>query len=66
MLLLAIALLGGTPIPSATAAYPGANGKIAFESDRSGNNDIWVMNADGSTPIQLTRSGERSHPRVVS
>src|SRR6266566_317035 len=28
--------------------------KIAFLSDRSGNNDIWVMNADGSGLTQLT------------
>lgn len=28
--------------------------QIVFTSDRSGNNDIWVMNADGSSPVQLT------------
>lgn len=28
--------------------------KIAFESDRSGNSDIWIMNADGSNPVQVT------------
>ena len=28
--------------------------KIVFHSDRSGNNDIWVMNADGSSQTQLT------------
>jgi len=29
-------------------------GKIAFMSDRAGNRDIWVMNADGSGVSQLT------------
>jgi Tol biopolymer transport system component len=61
VLLLAITLLGGTPIQPAAAAYPGANGKIAFESDRSGNNDIWVMNADGTNPVQLTTDPAGDH-----
>jgi hypothetical protein len=29
-------------------------GKILFTSDRDGNNDIYVMNADGSGVSQLT------------
>jgi eukaryotic-like serine/threonine-protein kinase len=28
--------------------------KIAFGSDRSGPNEIWVCNSDGSNPVQLT------------
>ena len=28
--------------------------RIAFQSNRSSNLDIWVMNADGSDPVQLT------------
>ena len=28
--------------------------KIVFASSRSGNSDIWVMDADGSNPVQLT------------
>src|SRR5437773_1149884 len=41
---------------SQTAANGGA-GKITFQSNRNGNFDIFVMNADGSGVTQLT-----SHP----
>lgn len=30
--------------------------QVAFESNRSGNFDIWIMNADGTAPINLTAS----------
>ena len=33
--------------------------KIAFESDRDGDYEIYVMNADGTNPVQLTRRGAR-------
>ncbi len=36
------------------AAFPGANGKIAFDSDRDGNREIYVMNADGTGLTRLT------------
>ena len=32
----------------AEAAFPGANGKIAFASYRDGNSEIYKMNADSS------------------
>ncbi len=38
--------------PDVTALY-GVE-KIAWMSDRSGNMDIWVMDVDGSNPVQLT------------
>jgi len=38
----------------ARAAFPGVNGKIAFMSDRDGDCEIWVVNADGSGLTQLT------------
>jgi Tol biopolymer transport system component/predicted Ser/Thr protein kinase len=31
--------------------------RIAFASHRSGSQEIWVSNADGSSPVQLTSSG---------
>ena len=33
---------------------PSIGGRIAFASDRSGNPDIYIMNADGSGPTRLT------------
>ena len=33
--------------------------QIAFESDRDGNNEIYVMAADGSQPTNLTRNDAR-------
>jgi WD40-like Beta Propeller Repeat len=38
---------------SAFAAYPGANGKIAYESDDGVDSEIFVMNADGSGQTNL-------------
>lgn len=29
--------------------------RIAFQSDRSGRMEIWVMNADGTAPVQITK-----------
>jgi Tol biopolymer transport system component len=39
------------------ATVPGENGQIAFVSNRDGNDEIYVMNADGSNQVRLT-----SHP----
>lgn len=44
------------PQPPARAAFPGANGKIAFVSDRDGSMEVFVMNADGSGQTNLTSS----------
>src|SRR5688500_6242658 len=50
--MLLVALLAG----SASAAYPGTNGKIAFERD----GQIWTINADGTGAVQLTSAAEAS------
>ena len=44
------------PLPAdSTASFRnGLAGKIVFQSDRSGNWDIYAMNADGSNLVQLT------------
>jgi hypothetical protein len=45
------AALQAAPKPSAPV---GGNGRIAFTSNRSGNGDVWVMNADGQFPLNFT------------
>lgn len=50
-----IALAGGSA-PVSTASFPGANGKIVFESNRDGNSEIYVMNADGTAQTNLTNN----------
>lgn len=37
-----------------TAIVPGTNGRIVFESNRNGDNEIFAMNPDGSAPVNLT------------
>src|SRR5436190_4380861 len=44
---------------AARATLPGANGKIAFSSDRDGNFEVYVMNADGSDQTRLTNAPGR-------
>jgi hypothetical protein len=46
-----VLLTGAGP---AGAAFPGVNGQIAFVSDRDGDNEIFVMNADGTAQTQIT------------
>lgn len=36
--------------------FPGANGKIVFQSDRDGNYEIYVMEPDGSAQTNLTNN----------
>ena len=48
-----VVLIGPRPEP-AEGAFPGVNGKIAFVTDRDGNFEIYVMNADGSGQTRLT------------
>jgi Tol biopolymer transport system component/DNA-binding winged helix-turn-helix (wHTH) protein len=40
-----------------TMAFSPGGDRIAFESDRSGSEEIWVCNRDGSSPAQLTTFG---------
>ena len=42
-----------------------ASGSIAFESNRTGNSQIWVMNPDGSNSVQLTHDTSRDRHAAV-
>ena len=48
--------LSSNPAWDADPAWSPDFRRIAFASDRDGNFDIWVMNADGSNQINLTHS----------
>jgi Tol biopolymer transport system component len=50
---LGAAVLGSALAGSVHAAFPGANGKLAFESDRTSDVEVWTTNADGSDPQVL-------------
>ncbi|MDE2733927.1 MAG: hypothetical protein OXI72_06015 [Gemmatimonadota bacterium] len=49
LLIVCLATLG-----LAVAGWGQADGKIAFLSRHEGRSDVWIMNADGSVPINLT------------
>lgn len=41
--------------------------QIAYASDRTGDREIWVMNANGSDPVRLTRNpGDDYNPTWCS
>ncbi len=52
--LVAVGVLGLVEGRSAEATFPGKNGKIAFQSDRGGDHEIYTMNADGTKIVKLT------------
>ena len=49
-----VALLCLLAAPPAFATYPGANGEVIFQSSRDGDNEIYLLNGDGSGVTQLT------------
>ena len=51
--LLFLLLNGLRPATPARAAFPGVNGQIAFASNRDGDDEIFVMNPDGTGQTQL-------------
>jgi hypothetical protein len=56
--------------PSITIATPTpqpvVNGKISFESDRDGNSEIYIMNADGSGQMNLSNNAASDFSPVFS
>ena len=57
MILMMLAVSIGFGLAGAQSANAAAGEKIAFASNRDGNFDIYVMNADGTNPIRLTNNG---------
>jgi TolB protein len=67
--LVALAVAAGSLTETAKpakATFPGANGKIAFESNRDGNSEIYVMKADGSNQTNLTNNAAADYSPAVS
>ena len=52
---LALVLACG-PAATAMPTSRSALGTIAFQSDRDGNEEIYVMNADGSNQVNITNN----------
>jgi serine/threonine protein kinase/Tol biopolymer transport system component len=40
------------------------DGRIFYQSDKTGKSEIWVMNADGSNQQQLTQEGSNYRPAI--
>ena len=57
LLIVCLATLG-----LAVAGWGQADGQIAFISDRDGHGDVWVMNVDGSAPVNLTQGRDCTSP----
>jgi Tol biopolymer transport system component len=56
----------GVAAQSASAAYPGMNGRIAFESTVTGNSEIFAVNADGTGVTNLTQDAAADTDPVFS
>lgn len=54
---------GAAPAP---ATFPGTNGKIAFASNSDGDYDVYLANADGSDPVNVTKNGVYDAEPAVS
>ena len=51
------------PVPDTLASGPRPGPQIAFQTDRDGNEEIYVMNADGSNVVRLTdHPADDRHP----
>jgi Tol biopolymer transport system component len=48
-------------VPAAQAAFPGANGKIAFVSEETGNGEISVVDPAGGPAVNLTNHAAAEH-----
>ena len=55
-----VATLAGT----ASAAFPGTNGRIAFQSNRDGNLELYSMTATGTEVTRLTNNAAQDRDAV--
>ena len=56
-LLAAVVAVAGLGVAApASAQVPGKNGKVVFTRVVNGNGDVWIMNADGSGKVNLTKT----------
>lgn len=56
LVILALVVFALVVSERAGAAFSGANGRIAFQSNRDGNSEIYAMNPDGANPTRLTNN----------
>ena len=52
-----VVLLSGVVILTNPSAQESELGQIVFHSDRDGNNEIYIMDADGNNQRRLTNNG---------
>jgi Tol biopolymer transport system component/DNA-binding winged helix-turn-helix (wHTH) protein len=57
----AVSLIASTR-PDQDAQYSPDGKRIVFRSGRSGSNEIWMCDANGSSPVQLTSRGPAGSP----
>lgn len=41
------------------AAWSPDGSQIVFQSERTGNAEIWIMNEDGSNPVKITNNSAK-------
>jgi GH25 family lysozyme M1 (1,4-beta-N-acetylmuramidase) len=58
----ALAQTGAAP----AGAFKGTNGRIAWQSNRSGETQIWTMTSDGSSPTKITKLNDNSYDAAWS
>jgi Tol biopolymer transport system component len=56
---LVLALVALVPVGTSDAAMPGLPGQVAFQSDETGNFDIWIADRDGTNLVNLTNHAAR-------
>lgn len=64
--MLALVALLGAPAQQASAAFPGKNGRIVFNSNQDGNAEIYSINPNGSGETNLTNNPASDTQPAVS